>query len=91
MVWGRKAEPFDHWLQRAKSSGLGKLQGFVAGLERDKAAVVAALSLPYSNGQVERQVNHLKLIKRSIYGRAKLDLTFNKGIGKFYLVRLLIS
>jgi transposase len=44
------------------------------GIERDKAAVVAALMQPWSNGQVEGQVNRLKLIKRSMYGRANFDL-----------------
>ena len=38
------------------------------------AAVVAALTLPYSQGQTEGRVNRLKLIKRSMYGRAKFDL-----------------
>ena len=32
------------------------------------------LTLPWSNGQTEGQVNKLKLLKRSMYGRAKLDL-----------------
>jgi transposase len=36
--------------------------------------VEAALSLPYSNGQTEGQVNRLKLIKRSMYGRAGFEL-----------------
>ena len=40
----------------------------------NKNAVLAALSLPWSNGQVEGQVNRLKLIKRQMYGRAKFDL-----------------
>lgn len=74
MVRERKAETFDGWLQRASASGIAELQSFVAGLERDKAAVVAALALPFSNGQVEGQVHRLKLIKRSMYGRAKFDL-----------------
>lgn len=74
MVRERQAEAFDGWLQRASASGIAELQSFVVGLERDKAAVVAALSLPYSNGQVEGQVNRLKLLKRSMYGRAKFDL-----------------
>lgn len=41
---------------------------------QDKAAVLAALSLPWSNGQVEGQVNRLNLIKRQMYGRARFDL-----------------
>jgi transposase len=34
----------------------------------------AALSEPWSSGQVEGQVNRLKLLKRQMYGRAKFDL-----------------
>jgi hypothetical protein len=42
------------------------LESFAAGLRRDQAAVTAAMSLPYSNGQVEGQINRLKLIKRTM-------------------------
>ena len=41
---------------------------------RDFDAVRAALTLPYSNGQTEGQVNKLKNIKRQMYGRADFDL-----------------
>ncbi len=51
-----------------------ELRGFAKGLQADKAAVRAALSLEWSNGQVEGQINRLKLIKRQMYGRAKFDL-----------------
>jgi transposase len=52
----------------------GKLQGFVRGLRRGYAAVSAALSSPWSQGQVEGQITRLKLLKRQMYGRAKFDL-----------------
>jgi transposase len=55
-------------------SALIELLGFVSGLLSDKPAVMAALSLPWSNGQTEGQINRLKWIKRQMYGRAKLDL-----------------
>jgi transposase len=74
MVTQRSATRFDDWLSRTEASGIPELRDFGAGLRRDYAAVVAALSLPYSNGQVEGQVNRLKLIKRSMYGRANFDL-----------------
>jgi transposase len=32
------------------------------------------LSLPWSNGQYEGQVNRLKMVKRTGYGRARFDL-----------------
>ncbi len=59
------------WLKAAAAS---ELDGFVAGLRQDEAAVHAAIGEPWSNGAVEGQVNRLKLIKRSMYGRAGLDL-----------------
>ena len=74
MVRARKAERFDGWLARAEASGVLELQSFVAGVRRDYAAVAAALTLPYSNGQVEGQITRLKLIKRTMFGRANFDL-----------------
>ena len=65
---------FDQWIADAHQSAVDEFQRFAAGLERDGAAVRAALRLPYSNGQVEGQVNRLKLIKRMAYGRTKFDL-----------------
>jgi transposase len=62
------------WLQEAKKSALPELQQFAAGIQRDKAAVQNGLSLPYSTGPVEGHINRLKLIKRSMYGRAQFDL-----------------
>lgn len=67
-------ERLDGWLQEASRSDLPELKPFVAGIQRDKAAVQAGLSLPYSNGPVEGHINRLKLIKRSMYGRANFDL-----------------
>jgi transposase len=74
MLRQRQSSHFDDWLERAEASGIAELQGFAAGLRRDHAAVFAALSLPISNGQVEGQVNRLKMIKRTMFGRAKFDL-----------------
>jgi transposase len=47
---------------------------FAAGIKKDKAAVSAAITEPWSNGQTEGQITKLKLVKRQMYGRAKLDL-----------------
>jgi transposase len=60
-------ERLDGWLQEASSSDLPELQHFAAGIQRDKAAVQAGLSLPYNNGPVEGHINRLTLIKRSMY------------------------
>ena len=74
MLRQRQSSHFDEWLARADASGTAELQGFAAGLRRDYAAVFAALSLPFSNSQVEGQVNRLKMIKRTMFGQAKFDL-----------------
>jgi transposase len=67
-------ERLDGWLQEASRSDLPELQHYAAGIQRDKAAVQAGLSLPYSTGPVEGHINRLKLIKRSMYGRAQFNL-----------------
>jgi transposase len=55
-------------------SRLPELKSFADSLKQDQPAVVAALTYEWNNGRVEGQVNRLKLIKRSMYGRAKPDL-----------------
>ena len=50
------------------------MKAFAVKLLQDTEAVVAAIVLPYSQGQTEGRVNKLKLIKRSMYGRGKFDL-----------------
>jgi transposase len=68
------ADALQPWLEEAASSGLPEFRSFANGLQRDKAAIVAAVSVPYSNGQTEGQVTKLKLLKRSMYGRASFEL-----------------
>jgi transposase len=70
----REAEKLDDWLEAVKASQIRELQSFVTGCERDKAAVVAGLTLAQNNGLVEGKVNKLKLIKRMGYGRAGFAL-----------------
>jgi transposase len=69
-----QAESLDPWLTAVQGCGMAELERFGRGIEQDKAAVSAALSLPYSNGVVEGHVNRLKLIKRMMYGRAEFPL-----------------
>jgi transposase len=59
------------WMERAAGSPLAS---FAAGLRRDWSAVQGACSSPWSQGQVEGQVNRLKMIKRQMYGRASFPL-----------------
>jgi transposase len=74
MLRTRTGEQLDAWLEHVSASGIRELQGFIAGVERDKETVRAGLTLPQSNGVVEGKVNKLKLIKRMGYGRASFPL-----------------
>jgi transposase len=64
------AGELDLWLDAARHSGIPALETFAVGLERDGAAVRAALTTSWSNGQAEGQISRLKLLKRTMYGRA---------------------
>jgi transposase len=57
------------------------MNGFAEGLRRNWPEVRAAVELPWSNGRTEGHVNRLKLIKRKMYGRAKLDLLRIRVLG----------
>src|SRR5436309_34290 len=70
----RHGQEFERWLSAVEASQIPELRRFAQGLLKDKSAVVAGLTLSYSNGPVEAQVQKLKLVKRSMYGRAKLPL-----------------
>jgi putative DNA methylase len=59
------------WLAAAEQS---ELKSFTQGLRRDRDAVLAAVCFRWSNGPVEGQVNRLKLVKRTMYGRASFAL-----------------
>ncbi|MDQ6905229.1 MAG: ISL3 family transposase [Chloroflexota bacterium] len=74
LVRERDAAAFTAWLQGAQRSGLPEMREFARVMERDRAAVENALRYAWSNGQTEGQINKLKLLKRSMYGRANFDL-----------------
>lgn len=78
MVRRRSMAELGPWLERARGS---LVASFVAGITKDLAAVQAALSMPWSNGQTEGQITKLKLVKRMMYGRGKLDLLQARVIG----------
>jgi len=70
----RRGQEFEMWLSAVEASHIAELHRFAHSLCKDKDAVIAGLTLSYSNGPVEAQVQKLKLVKRSMFGRAKLPL-----------------
>jgi len=74
MIREHTGQPLESWLNSVEESHLPELKSFARGIQHDKAAVLAGLTLSWSQGPLEGHVNRLKLIKRSMYGRAKLPL-----------------
>lgn len=74
MVRQRAAGRLAEWIERARGSGIEPLKAFGAGLRRDWEAVLAGLTLEWSSGPVEGQVNRLKMVKRQMFGRAGLSV-----------------
>ena len=67
LVRERRAGELEDWIAMVQNSGIAELRNFATGLLRDKSAVLAGMSLEWSNGQTEGQVNRLKLVKRQMY------------------------
>jgi transposase len=67
----QKSLDLDGWIADATTS---LMASFAAGIRKDRSAVWAAITSPWSNGQTEGQITKLKLVKRQMYGRAKIDL-----------------
>jgi hypothetical protein len=62
------------WIEGAKRCEFGPVVRFAYGLHRDISAVAAAVETSWSTGQVEGQINRLKIIKRQMYGRPGFEL-----------------
>lgn len=74
LVRQRQSQQLDIWLEQANSSSIKQFQNFAKSLQEDYEAVKAGVTLEVSNGQVEGQINRLKMLKRQMYGRAGLEL-----------------
>ena len=78
MIRSKASAKLDDWIKQARTSLVASL---ARGVAKDAAAIRAAITEPWSNGQTEGQINRLKLIKRQMYGRAKLDLLEARLVG----------
>lgn len=82
MIRGRKAPALDPWLEETLKGEVPELRTFAAGIKRDQAAVLAALTHNWSQGQGEGQIHRLKLLKRQSYGRAGFDLLRHRVLAR---------
>lgn len=74
LVRERRGRQLEEWIKKATASSIPEMRGFASGLLKDLDAVRAGLTQPWSSGPVEGNINRVKMIKRQMYGRAKLDL-----------------
>lgn len=74
LVRQRQPDQLDPWIEQALQSRLSPFQRFAKRLREDYDAVKASVTLPWSNGQTEGQINGLKMLKRQMFGRAGMAL-----------------
>ncbi len=70
----REAEALPAWLKAATASAFVELHGLAGGVRRDLAAVTAALTWQWSNGQTEGQVNRLNSVSSDGFAGISADL-----------------
>ena len=78
MIRKRAGEELAPWIEPAQSS---LITSFANGVAKDNSAIAAAIASHWSNGQTEGQTTKLKLVKRQMYGPAKIDLLEARPIG----------
>ncbi|MBP2579569.1 transposase [Streptomyces sp. PvR006] len=74
MLTERQGERLPQWLDAVRQDNLPSLHTLAAGIDRDRDAVIAGLTLPWNSGVVEGHVNRIKMLKRQMFGRAGFDL-----------------
>jgi transposase len=78
MIRTKTASELPAWLDNA---GTSLVASFARGVINDENAVRAAVTSAWSNGQTEGQITRLKLVKRQMYGRGKIDMLQARVIG----------
>jgi hypothetical protein len=70
----KSVELLKQFTEKYSTSGIKSIKSFASGLLIDYDAVKNSVVSDLSNGFVEGTVNKIKAIKRTMYGRAKIDL-----------------
>jgi hypothetical protein len=72
------------WIEKYKNSSVKQIQTLALGISIDINAVIKAIITNIRNGITEGFVNKLKEVKRTMYGRAKLELLKRKMMLGYY-------
>jgi hypothetical protein len=78
VIKGNETVELVRWMKRYWKTGIQSLKTFIIGIKKDFQAVRNTIRLNVTNGMTEGFVNKLKVVKRSMYGRAGLELLKNK-------------
>ncbi|WP_329438854.1 hypothetical protein OG906_00485 [Streptomyces sp. NBC_01426] len=65
MLTERRGERLLDWLTALRQDDLPSLHMLATGIDRDREAVVAGLTLPWNSGVVEGHVNRIKMLSSS--------------------------
>ncbi|MFD3417623.1 transposase [Streptomyces decoyicus] len=74
MLTDRQGQRLPDWLDAVRQDDLPSLHTLAAGIDHDRDAVIAGLTLPWNSGVVEGHVNRIKVLKRQMFGRAGFAL-----------------
>jgi len=74
MITHLTGENLPQWIDTARTTGLPGISSFAKAVEQDLDAVTNGLTMNWSSGPVEGRVNHIKMVKRQMFGRAGLPL-----------------
>src|SRR5215813_13522425 len=74
MIAQLTSQHLPQWISDTRTAGLPGISSLAKGLEQDLDAVTQGLTTRWNSGPVEGRVNHIKMIKRQMFGRAGLPL-----------------
>ena len=74
LLVNRRGGLLPEWIRQAEQDGPAPVRSFAGFLRQDLDAVTAGLTLEWSSGRVEGNVNRVKTLKRAMYGRASFRL-----------------
>lgn len=78
IINGNETVKLVRWMKRYWKTGIQSLKTFIIGIKKDFQAVRNTIRVNITNGMTEGFVNKLKAIKRSMFGKAGLELLKNK-------------
>lgn len=74
MITQLTGQDLPQWITDARAAVLPGISSFAKGLEQDLDAVTQGLTTHWNSGPVEGRINHIKMIKRQMFGRAGFTL-----------------